>query len=160
MRKAYAQASRGRAETAGEALPLPIAGYHGGDYTVATNEFVPRSLSAKAGEPVTWTIVGAHTISFDVPEYLPIYPIDGSGVRRNPKIDPPAGGSPQPPAVDFLKGPVEIDGGTWNGRGFFSSGLIGSQPYSKYTLRITRPGRYRYACLIHPPMVGTLVVTT
>ncbi|MGH2704722.1 MAG: hypothetical protein ACRDJ4_06425 [Actinomycetota bacterium] len=160
LRRAYRQARSGQARTAGLELPLPVAGYHSGEeYTVAVNEFVPRTLSVRANETITWTIVGAHTISFNVPRYLPIYLVDGGGrVVRNPKIDPPAGGSPRPPPVDFTSGPVEIDGGKWNGEGFFSSGLIGSEPISRYSLRVSRPGRYSFACLIHPPMVGTLIV--
>jgi len=34
-----------------------------------------------------------------------------------------------------------------------------SDAYVKYTLRFSTPGTYRYACLIHPPMVGTVTVT-
>jgi plastocyanin len=74
-------------------------------------------------------------------------------------VDRAAGGSPRPPPVDFVSDePMKIDGGTWDGSGFFSSGLLGSDPFSTYTLRVSKPGRYRYACLIHPDMVGTLVV--
>ena len=32
------------------------------------------------------------------------------------------------------------------------------QGYVEYTMRISEPGTYRYACLLHPPMVGTVVV--
>jgi plastocyanin len=28
-----------------------------------------------------------------------------------------------------------------------------------YTLRFSEPGSYQFACLIHPPMVGTVNVT-
>ena len=36
--------------------------------------------SAKVGEKVTWKVIGGHTLSFDVPEYLPIleFKPDGS----------------------------------------------------------------------------------
>ena len=51
-----------------------------------------------------------------------------------------------------------VDAGSWDGKGFYSSGLIGGGPYLEWSVRITRPGKYRYACLIHPPMVGTLEV--
>src|SRR5204863_331150 len=54
---------------------------------------------------------------------------------------------------------TSVDGGTYDGNGFWSSGLLSSDPYMEYTLRISKPGTYRYACLLHPPMVGTLVVT-
>ena len=161
LRDAFAAARAGRAKDPnGDAIDLPVAGYHSGEeYTVAIDEFVPKVLQAKAGEPITWTITGAHTVSFDVPEFVPIYrTTSNGGLERNPFVDRAAGGSPKAPPVDFVKGPVEIDGGTWDGDGFISSGLLGSEPFSRYTLRVSKPGRYRYACLVHPPMVGTLVV--
>ncbi len=160
LRKAYAQARAGRATYGDEELDLPMAGYHAGDeFTVAIDEVVPRVVRAKVDEPVTWTIVGVHTISFDVPRYVPIYFVRDDGtVRRNRVVDRAAGGSPKAPSVDFERHKLEIDGGTWDGSGFFSSGLLGSEPYSKYTLRVSKPGRYRYACLVHPKMVGRLVV--
>jgi plastocyanin len=144
----------------GEVIPLPAAGYHaGGEHTTAIDEFVPKTLRVKVNDPVTWTVTGAHTISFDVPRYVPIYRVRDDGtVDRNPVVDRAAGGSPEVPPVDFSSGPVWIDGGSWDGSGFMSSGLLGSEPTSTYTLRVTKPGRYRYACLIHPPMVATLVV--
>lgn len=160
LRRAYEAARAGRAMTHEERIPLPMGGYHSGDeFTVGVAEFIPRVVQAKVGEPVTWTLVGAHTVSFDVPRFVPIFFVDEDGtVRRNPVVDRAAGGSPDPPPVDFLKGPYEIDGGTWDGAGFHSSGLLGSEPYSTYTLRVTKEGTFRFACLVHPRMVGSLVV--
>ncbi|MEX1177289.1 MAG: hypothetical protein WEB09_02400, partial [Nitriliruptor sp.] len=54
--------------------------------------------------------------------------------------------------------PLVVDGGTWDGSGFWSSGVLYSEAYVEYTVRVSEPGTYRYACLIHPPMVGTLRV--
>ncbi len=160
LRKAFADAKAGRAEAFGERLDLPMAGYHSAEqYTVALDEFVPKEITTRRGEPVTWTIVGAHTVSFDVPRYVPIYTVSRSGtVRRNPVVDRAAGGSPKAPPVDFERETYRIDGGTWDGSGFISSGLLGSEPYSLYTLRFSKAGRYRYACLVHPDMVGTVIV--
>jgi plastocyanin len=161
LRDAFADARAGRAKApSGETIELPVAGYHSGEeYTVAVDEFVPKVLNAKVDEPVTWTITGAHTVSFDVPSYVPIYREANDGtIERNPVVDRAAGGSPKAPPVDFVKGPVEIDGGTWDGEGFISSGLLGAEPTARYTLRVSKAGRYKYACLVHPPMVGTLVV--
>lgn len=157
FREAHAGTPR---DPSGEVVPLPAAGYHAADeFTVAIDEFFPKTYRTKVNEPVTWTISGVHTVSFDVPRYVPIYRVDEDGtVDRNPVVDRPAGGSPKPPPVDFTSGPVEVDGGTWDGSGFLSSGLLGGEPWAKYTLRVSKPGRYRYACLVHPPMVGTLVV--
>jgi plastocyanin len=161
LRSAFLAAKRGKAVAyGGQRVNLPIAGYHSADeFTTQVLEFVPRTYTTRVGQPVTWTISGAHTISFGVPRYVPIYTVGRDGtLRRNPVVDRAAGGSPQPPPVSFESGPVSIDGGTWDGSGFFSSGLIASEPFSKYTLRVSKPGRYRYACLVHPKMVGTLTV--
>jgi plastocyanin len=160
LRDAFEKARAGRAEYVGEELDPPLGGFHAAEeYTVAIDEFFPKTHTVRVNEPVTWTLIGAHTVSFDVPSYLPIYIVDADGtVERNRKVDEAAGGSPKAPAVDFARHKLEIDGGTWDGSGFISSGLLGSEPYSKYTLRVSTPGRYRYACLVHPKMVATLVV--
>jgi plastocyanin len=160
LEKAFAAMVAGTARSGGNLIPAPIAGYHSGDeFTVAIDSFVPRTIRTKVGQPITWTMVGEHTISFGVPRYVPIYFIRKDGtVRRNPLVDKAAGGSPQPSPVDFTHSTYRIDGGTYDGTGLFSSGLLGSEPFSTYTLRFSKPGRYRYACLVHPPMVGTVIV--
>jgi plastocyanin len=134
-------------------LPTPIHG--------SINEFVPRELHVKAGEPITWKIIGSdHTISFDVPPYLPIIQFGTKRVRLNPKVDEPSGGAPERPHGDEESdGPTKIDGGTYSGTGFWSSGLVGGGPYLEYTLRIAKPGTYPYACLLHPKMIGRVVVS-
>ena len=152
----------------------PFAGLPGEDHT-GINEFIPKELTVKAGEPITWKMLGAdHTISFDVPRYFPIMEfLDDGTVRINPKMYSVAGG-----AVEYVEpeeGPPEEgaaeeaeeegdgiprhDGGTFDGDGFWSSGLIGAEPYLEYTMRISKPGTYSYACLLHPPMVGRIKVT-
>ena len=148
----------------------PFAGLPGEEHT-AINEFLPKVIRAKAGEPITWKMMGSdHTISFNVPRYFPIMEFQKSGsVRLNPKLSPAAGGAvPRPeeeqgggegPPGDGPPATAKHDGGTFSGTGFWSSGLIGAQPYLEYTMRIAKPGTYRYACLLHPPMVGTVEVT-
>lgn len=134
-----------------------------GRHDVAINEFIARRITAKAGEPITWNMLGDHSISFGVPEYFPIIEFQRNGtVKRNAKLDPPAGGAKKferPDEEDGSEAPVEFDGGTYDGTGFWSSGVISSDPYLVYSMRITKPGTYKYACLIHPPMVGTVEVT-
>jgi plastocyanin len=137
-------------------------------------EFVPKNAHARVGEKVSWLLVGGanqgHTISFDVPQYLPIFTIKPDGtVVRNPQLDKPAGGAPPLPPEAQSSGPgtgngpppkpAVIDGGTWDGQKFFSSGLISPGTFALYSLRLSRPGTYKFACLVHPLMVGTLVVT-
>jgi plastocyanin len=129
------------------------------------NEFIPRKVTAKVGAPVTWTTFGGHTISFDVPKYFPIVTVKADGtVIRNPQLDKPAGGAPPLPTVNENGPPgppLKIDGGTYDGSHFWSSGVINTpdDQYAQYTLRFSRPGTYRYACLVHPPMVAEITIT-
>jgi plastocyanin len=151
---------------AAETVNAPFAGlFSPKEIHSAIDAFVPERITVKAGEPIAWKMMGAeHTISFDVPRYFPPVEFlkDGT-VRLNPKLHPPAGGAPKPPEGD--NPPTKIDGGTYDGTGFWSSGLIGACPecggpsFIEYTLRISKPGTYKYACLLHPPMVGTVVVS-
>ncbi len=171
----YRQAvRRNRVEITTQTGKHEIRGPFGGLYDVSVsdhaliNEFIPKRLEVKAGEPITWKLIGAsHTISFDVPRYFPIVQFQNNGnVRLNPKLEPPAGGS-KPPPKGTSAPPTEqdapsvtkVDGGTYDGTGFWSSGLIGGEPYAEYTMRISKPGTYDFACLIHPPMVGKVEVT-
>lgn len=144
------------------------------------NEFLPRRTKTKVGQKVSWTILGEHSISFDVPRYFPIAQVKPDGrVEYNPKIDAAAGGSTPLPeeseeehsdeaapddgapgeGAPQARKPTVIEGGTWDGDGFWSSGLIGGEPYAQYSMSFAKPGKYEYACLLHPRMVATVEVT-
>ena len=132
--------------------------------TAIIDEFIPRNVTAKAGEKLTWLILGAHTISFNVPKYFPIIETAKDGtISMNKKIKPSFGGAPNVERFGeehHPSGAVAIDAPAWDGKGFWSTGYV--EAYDNpvvYSLRITRPGTYKFACLIHPPMVGTLVVS-
>lgn len=147
----------------GEVFTGPFAGLPGTPEQPKggmVNEFMPRDIETTVGEPVTWRLFGPHTISFDVPEYFPIAEFDDDGtVRYNLDVEAPAGGAPDLPPEEELEGDsVALDGGTWDGSGFWSSGLMWSEGNLEYSLRFSTPGTYTYACLIHPPMIGTVVV--
>ncbi len=167
LEKTYRNAVRtNKTRVNGEEITGPFAGLPT-EIHASINEFVPNVIRTKVGEPVTWKMIGAdHTISFDVPPYLPIIQF-GTKFRLNPKIENPAGGAPARPEHDEGDGegdegppePEAIDGGTYDGSGFWSSGLVGAEPYLAYTLRFAKAGTYPYACLIHPKMIGRVVVT-
>jgi plastocyanin len=168
FREAYSQAQAGAFVYQGESFPGPFTGLVDQRVDGLLNEFVPKEIEVEVGEPVTWLMFGPHSISFEVPEYFPIYEVleDGT-VRANEAIYLPAGGAPEiaetdgPPEIADTAStePIIVDGGTYDGSGFWSSGVLFSDVYVKYTLRFSTPGSYRIACLIHPPMVGTVNVT-
>src|SRR5439155_22763911 len=146
-------------EIAGKNVRAPFAGLPA-EVEGSINEFVPKTIHAKVGEKVTWKIVAAdHSISFGVPNYFPIISFAKDGtISINPQVTTPAGGSPKIP--EGKQGEVlRVDGGTYGGTGFFSSSVFGGDPYAEYSLRFSKPGTYRLACLIHPPMIGHVTVT-
>lgn len=167
FRQAYSQAQSGAFVYQGESFPGPFTGLVDERVDGLLNEFVPKEIEVEVGEPVTWLMFGPHSISFEVPEYFPIYEVleDGT-VRANEALYGPAGGAPEveesggPPEIAGTETPpIIVDGGTYDGSGFWSSGVLFSNAYVRYTLRFSTPGSYRIACLIHPPMVGTVTVT-
>jgi plastocyanin len=150
----------GKVKIGGKTVEGPFAGLDVPE-DASINEFLPKTIRTEVGKKVTWTIAGSdHSISFDVPKYFPIIQFRKNGtIQQNPTLFKPAGGSPKIPEPKEGK-VLSVDGGTYNGKGFFSSSVFGSdRPYAQYTLRFSKPGTYKYACLIHPPMVGTVVVT-
>ena len=77
---------------------------------------------------------------------------------RNAPSSPRAGPAPdrrcrRPPPV--------IDGGSWDGRGFRSSGIIFGPPppnTTQFKLRFTNAGTYAFVCSVHRGMSGTVTV--
>jgi plastocyanin len=141
-----------------------LAGYGvQAEQSVLANEFLPKTIHAKIGEKVTWAFFGIHTVSFDVPRYFPLLIIQKDGTV---KLDDRAGltrGSGFPDTLpDNAPNPFIVDGGSWNGSGFRSSGFPpdtnGPNDVTAYSLTFTKAGTYQYACLIHPKMVGTVIV--
>jgi plastocyanin len=144
-------------------LTLPLAGRETPDETpLIINEFLPRNLEVKVGQEVTWTFDGfAHTVSFNVPKYFPIFTVAEDGeVAWDPQAYEPVGFD-VPRQESFRQEesppPVDVDGGRWDGRGGFrSSGAL--NPGDTFSLTFTKAGTYPYACVLHPQMVGTLEV--
>jgi plastocyanin len=125
-------------------------------------EYYPKTFTAKVGQKITWTLNG-HTVSFHVPKYVPIVFIDKDGtLRPNPITNDPVN-APKPPEPhgggEHDNGPppppTKIDAGNYDGSKFISSGTNDNEWFS---LTFTKAGTYQYACLIHPRMVGTVIV--
>src|SRR3954447_1244369 len=130
--------------------------------------FGPDKTDIKVGESVTWTIVGPHSISFGASEAqrtLINKAPDGS-VHLNQEGAAPAGGPGQPqgppPDPNAPPGPpTPIDGGSYDGASFHSSGLVLSFPPAlfSYKLTFTKAGSFNYICVVHPDMKGIVNVT-
>lgn len=152
LRPAIEAASRGLPK-GGVAAGVPARGLAHTQATV----FEPAELSVRAGNAVRWKVDGFHTISFNAPQDAVgtvIRASDGTWTL-NPRALAPER-SPARPSSDGLT----LDSGTWDGRGFRSSGLISSTGPEKvsYVVTFTEPGTYSYKCLLHPDMEGRIKV--
>ena len=133
------------------------------------NAFGPEEVPVKAGSAVTWTVFGAHTIAVNAPQDavgLMTKAPDGTW-HANEKVFAPEGGpgAPPPPEQsgppDPNAKPVLVDGGSYDGTGYHSSGAILSfgPPGYQYKLTFTKAGTYQISCQIHPDMKETVKVT-
>jgi plastocyanin len=166
LARAYQQAKAGRLPD-GTQVQGEFAGTGDSNVPGAVGEFVPRTIRARVSQKLTWHIVGdAHTISFDVPRYIPIFVTAKDGtVSQNPQTFQPVGGPgfPQtsPGGGNGPPAPVVVDAGGYDGSHFISSGIGGGQAGQDfaYSLTFTKAGTYKYACLVHPQMVGEVDVS-
>jgi plastocyanin len=159
-------------EKAGKGVSLPMIGA-GLDpeeadknlFEAFIDEFVPSTVAAKVGEKVTWTVFqGGHTLSFNVPKYFPVFSVDKAGVVHLDKrgFEPVVWPGPTllesqdesngPPA------PAHYDAGSFDGTGGLRSSGANLHDGDTYSVTFTKPGTYLFACLLHPSMVGKVVV--
>jgi plastocyanin len=124
-------------------------------------QFFPRTIVVRAGDTVRWPGSGQHTATFL------------GGAARPPLIAPTGtlvSGENDPAGTPFWFNGRPLFGfgrraGTrtkraaFAGKGLRNSGLqVGGKP-KPFRLRFTRPGTYKYLCLIHPQtMRGTVRV--
>ena len=172
LRAALEGAEDGQIELAGKILRAPLAGIaidsirswgglahqrhlehrHG-----SVNQFVPENVRTTVGQKVTWTFTGRHTISFNVPDFFPIFTVADTGrVSMSEDAHRPVGFPGRPTGVPATEN-VDVDAGTWHGDGFRSSGL-NWEAGDRFSLAFSRPGTYLMACLVHPAMVGRVEV--
>lgn len=125
-------------------------------------EFAPRQATIGAGDAMSWTVTGAHTISFNAPEDAKRFLVRGADgvVRVNPKVTAPTSRPAQPAPTGSPPPTVPVvAGGRFDGTRFVSSGLLGASSPVRYQLIFTRAGTFTYQCLVHPGMDGTITVT-
>lgn len=166
LTRAYQQARSGRGPD-GKPVTGLFAGTGDPTDTGAVAEFIPKTIHARIAQKLTWHIIGDfHTISFDVPKYIPIFLTAKDGtVSQNPQTFQPVGapGFSQTPSQGGSGPgpPVLVDAGNYDGSHFISSGGGGGQPGQDfaYSLTFTRAGTYKFACLVHPQMVGEVDVS-
>lgn len=140
----------------------------GKDVPSAGLNVFPTEITVKAGDKVTWTLDGFHTIAFNAPDDAsPWLRFDDAGALvLNKKSYMPAASPviPDPPAAaegaeNRPPPPLPVDAGVWDGQGFHSSGAPFSDGQLVYSLAFSKAGTYKYICLIHPGMEGTIKVT-
>jgi plastocyanin len=131
---------------------------------VATFAFFPKVKNVHVGDTVSFEMTKGsseeHTVTFGPADYLgPIEQI----------LPDPATGNPPKLAVDSRlyypsdPGNVLTHSATVHGNGFLNTGALdgddgGPVPRTKQ-VTFTTPGTFQYLCLLHPQMVGTIVVS-
>src|SRR3954453_12240865 len=112
------------------------------DHALQAQAFLPTQITINQDDTITWT-TGAefvHTVTF-LSEGAP------------PPVAAPEGNIViQPAATAFPSG-----GPSYDGTGFVNSGLLEGKGKT-YSLTFTKAGTYGYFCLLHPGMVGQVVV--
>ena len=130
-------------------------------HPVSVNQFFPSTFRAKVGEPVTWSFDEGpgHTVSFDVPSYLPaiLFKRDGSVEVNHQTLNPVGGPGYPADAGEPPKNGFAVDAGQYDGGHFLSTGYPDGP--MRYSVEFSKPGTYVYACLIHPQMLGKVVVS-
>ncbi len=155
------------AVTAANAAPPAMAGVFSQDVQEAfSTTFTPDPIAIPVGGSVTWLFLGPHTVSFNAPQSavnVRVEAPDGT-VHLNEAAAAPSGGPGAPPPAgppDPSAPPTLVDAGTWDGTGFLSSGIIVSfppAPLYQYKVTFSKAGTYKYVCLVHTDMQGTVKV--
>jgi len=112
------------------------------DHALQAQAFLPTHITINQDDTITWT-TGAdfvHTVTFLA---------DGT---PPPVVAPDGNQVIQPAATAFPAG-----GPSYDGTGFVNSGLLEGKGKT-FALTFTKAGTYGYFCLLHPGMVGQVVV--
>ncbi|MDX6196988.1 MAG: hypothetical protein QOJ79_139 [Actinomycetota bacterium] len=129
--------------------------------TAMITQFGPQDIKIPVGGTVNWTVLGPHSVGFNAPADAQSLRLPGAGkeLHLSQKAFLAAGGPGVDPAAQ--ESPPLIDGGSWNGVGFRSSGVIfgGPPPHSTvFRLKFTKAGSYKFQCTVHEDMKGLVTV--
>ncbi len=134
-------AGQGAAQPPGDTWKVAIGG-ETPDHGIQAQIFGPSLITIHAGDTITWSMAShfEHTVTFlsGARPPAPVVPEQGGQFRFNPMIFNPQGGR------------------AYGGKGVASSGFLEAK--ASYSLTFTKPGKYAYVCLLHPGMIGTVVV--
>ncbi|WP_256759489.1 plastocyanin/azurin family copper-binding protein [Cohnella sp. WQ 127256] len=123
-------------------------------------------FAADAATPETWQVsVGKETAATSLDSMFPKVIF----VHEGDKVVFTNGAIATPHTVTFLAGqtpltsqdptyaiPSAPSGGSWDGKSLLNSGIVA--PKQSYEVTFTTSGAYSYYCILHPMMVGTVVV--
>ena len=120
-----------------------------GNAQVDVQRFFPPRVSIHAGDSLTWInkSEAPHTVTFLAGQPQP------DVVNVQPQPDGPPRFQLNPTMFNPAGDPSAYDGSSYLNSGFREPG-----PSGTYTVTFTQPGSYDYVCLLHPGMVGTVVV--
>jgi plastocyanin len=128
----------------------------GNDFT--NTIFTPQVLGIYAGDTVTFLEQGRiepHTVTFGPKSMLN---------KLAPTLITPVPNKAGPPTLVFnSKIVLATTRQTYDGKGFANSGILSPDYHgitkTSWTIKFTKPGKYKYYCLIHyPSMAGTIRV--
>jgi len=119
-----------------------IVGGATADTSIYANAFFPQTIEIGVGDTIDWAFEGFHNVTFLSGAAAPPLAVpEGDKAYFNPQMLFPAGGR------------------SYDGTGFYNSGVSGPDGKLSYTLTFTKAGRYEYDCTIHAGMRGIVVVT-
>lgn len=124
------------------------------------DQFFRRTITVHVGDTVRWRFNGFHTVTFPGGQPEPAFIMPNAADPVSGQRD--AAGHPfwfngLPNLEINPQAAFRTNGSTYDGAEYRNSGLPVPDPRA-YSLRFTRAGTYRYFCLVHPGMKGTVKV--
>jgi plastocyanin len=116
----------------------------GGPPFYEAQAYGPDPVIIRVGDTVTWTFMGAHTVTFNAGRPDPVLFMPGPGT-----------GEAQLGPGYFPIG-VTDSSMTYDGSTPLSTGFI--EPGNTFSLTFTKPGNFGYVCTVHPGMRGMVEV--